>query len=175
MHHSDPLWSIYSTWYTNASRVSGVSMHHEDKWMRCVKPHIVLNPLMTAWCLNALCPWSSWYMNAALMSNSTVLHASVMPTLWGWDTPEGSSWCTNAAPASYSLGLNWCIMRQMSSFSDMPSLKVSRVNFTVWGSGSWWEEQRAIRWGTDFLSVCLYRDTFRNRLIKSTGRAWLTL
>ena len=33
-----------------------------------------------------------------------------MPTLQGWDTPEGSAWCTNAAPASFSPGLYWCII-----------------------------------------------------------------
>ena len=35
-----------------------------------------------------------------MVSNSPVLHSSIMLTLQDWDTPKGSAWCTNIALAS---------------------------------------------------------------------------
>ena len=56
---------------------------------------------------NALCSLSSWCMNAALVSNSPVLHLSIIAILQGWHEAPMQCW---QSLASDSLVLRWCTM-----------------------------------------------------------------
>ena len=80
--------------------VSGARRSWHQPSMRGAALTPSLNHLRAAYCFTMRFLFSLWCVNAALASYLPVLHLSIIPTLWAWYTPDGSSWSMNTAIAS---------------------------------------------------------------------------